>query len=181
MRLWIRVWCSNQRNSTDLNEEMSFLQLSILQLMSFVGIIQHTHQLIHLKKVILTLRSKYRQKIRISLLTFSVCLQSSPVHVQTQVWKHGILQAVSKGGCCVMKFDQRVKTLLLGCLLHGCAQAHGDGRHHGPQGLDQQHCHHLVRVPKHLQEFKITGKCQLSLQRTFFSTVVRLTWLLHWS
>lgn len=66
------------------------------------------------------------------------------------MWQHGSLQAVSKGGHSVMELQQGVETLLLGGPLHGCAQAHRYGWHHGPQSLDQQNCHHLIGVFEHL-------------------------------
>lgn len=55
---------SNQRNSTDLDKEMSFLQISILQLIRFVGVVQRTDQLIYLQQIILTWGQKRRQNIR---------------------------------------------------------------------------------------------------------------------
>lgn len=64
--------------------------------------------------------------------------------------QHGGLQVVSEGGRGVMELQQGVEALLLGCTLHGRAQAHGDGWDHGPQSLDQQHCHHLIWVLEHL-------------------------------
>ncbi|KAF3853495.1 hypothetical protein F7725_014183 [Dissostichus mawsoni] len=63
----------------------------------------------------------------------------------TQVWQHGGLQAVSEGGGGVMELQQRVEALLLGRPLQSRAQAHGDGGHHVPQSLDQQHRHHLCK------------------------------------
>ena len=45
---------SNQRDGTDLDKKVSFLQISVLQLIRFVGVIQRTDQLIHLQEVILT-------------------------------------------------------------------------------------------------------------------------------
>lgn len=55
---------SNQRNSTDLDKEVSFLQVSILQLIRFVGVVQRTDQLVHLQQVILTWAGKHRQNIK---------------------------------------------------------------------------------------------------------------------
>lgn len=49
---------SNQRNSTDLDEEMSFFQFSILQLVRLVGVMQRTYQLVYLQKIILTWRKR---------------------------------------------------------------------------------------------------------------------------
>lgn len=50
---------SYQRYSTDLDKEVSFLQISILQLIGFVGVIQRAHQLIHLQQIILTWERKH--------------------------------------------------------------------------------------------------------------------------
>lgn len=143
------VYVSNQRYSTDLDKEVSFLQVSILQLIRFVGVIKRTDQLVHLQQVILAWRGKHRQDIRTKSLHLQY-LQTCHIHVQTQVRQHGGLQAVSEGGRGVMEFQQGVETLLLGCPLHSRAQAHGDGWYHSPQSLDQQHCHHLIRVLEHL-------------------------------
>lgn len=49
-----------------------------------------------------------------------------------------------------MEFQQRVEALFWCCTLHSCVQAHGNGRHHGPHCLDQQHRRHLVRVLEYL-------------------------------
>lgn len=54
---------SHQRYSTDLDEEMSFLQVSILQLIRFVWVVQCTDQLIHLQQVILAWRQKHGQNV----------------------------------------------------------------------------------------------------------------------
>lgn len=70
--------------------------------------------------------------------------------MQTHVWQHGSFQAVSKSGHDIMELQQGVETLILGCPLHGCAQAHRNRWHHRPQSLDQQHCHHLIWVSEHL-------------------------------
>ena len=58
------VCVSNQRYSTDLDEKMSFLQISILQLIRFVGVIQRTDQLIHLQQIVLTWGETHRQNVR---------------------------------------------------------------------------------------------------------------------
>lgn len=39
---------SDQRYGADLDKDMSFLQLSILQLIRFVGFVQRTDQLVYL-------------------------------------------------------------------------------------------------------------------------------------
>lgn len=49
---------SNQRYGADLDEEMSFLQLSILQLVRLVRVIQYTHQLVNLQQIVLTCSKK---------------------------------------------------------------------------------------------------------------------------
>lgn len=71
-------------------------------------------------------------------------------HVQTEVWQHGGFEAVPKGECDVMELQQGVKALFLCCTLHSCVQAYRNRRDHGPQCLDQQHRHHLVRVLEYL-------------------------------
>ncbi|TNN49082.1 hypothetical protein EYF80_040687 [Liparis tanakae] len=70
------------------------------------------------------------------------------VPARTQVRQHGGLQAAAEGGGGVMEFEQRVEAPLVSRPLHGRAQAHGDGGDHGAQGLDQEHRHHLLRVPR---------------------------------
>lgn len=49
-----------------------------------------------------------------------------------------------------MEFQQGFKALFLCCTLHSCVQAQRNRRDHGPQCLDQQHRHHLVRVLEYL-------------------------------
>lgn len=83
------------------------------------------------------------------------------VQVHTQVWQHGCFKVVSKGGRGVMELQQSPQTLLLGCPLHGRAQAHRYGWHHGPQRLYQQHCHHFIRLLEHLCGSKILKKLAL--------------------
>lgn len=70
---------------------------------------------------------------------------------QTEVWQHAGLQAVAKGGGGGVELQQGVQALLLSCALQGRAQAHGDGRNHGAESLDEQHCHHLVGVLEDLR------------------------------
>lgn len=53
---------------------------------------------------------------------------------------------MAKGGGGTMELQQRVQTLLLRRVLQRCAQTQGDGWNHGAESLDEQHCHHLVRV-----------------------------------
>lgn len=57
---------SNQRHSADLDEEVSFLQLSVLQLVGFVGVVQRTHQLAHLQQVVLTFLGDKRKTQSVS-------------------------------------------------------------------------------------------------------------------
>lgn len=60
--------------------------------------------------------------------------------------QHAGLQAAAKGSGGAVELQQGVQALLLGRALQGRAQAHGDGRNHGAESLDQQHRHHLVRI-----------------------------------
>lgn len=54
---------SNQRDSADLDEEVGFLQLSVLQLVGFVGVEQHGHQLAHLQQVVFTLMAQKTNRV----------------------------------------------------------------------------------------------------------------------
>lgn len=83
------------------------------------------------------------------------------------MWQHGGFEAVPEGGCDVMEFQEGVEPLLLCCTLHGCVEAHRNGRDHGPQCLDQQDCHYLVRVLEYLFDGVQTKNISFVTVKTF--------------
>ena len=53
-RAYVCVSVAHQRHSADLDEEVRLLQVSVLELVGLVWVVQSTDQLIHLQLVVLT-------------------------------------------------------------------------------------------------------------------------------
>lgn len=69
----------------------------------------------------------------------------------TEMGEQRHFQPLGKVGGGVIKLKQSGKLQLGPCSLHSSTKAHRQGGYQGPQGLNQQHCHHLVRVLENLQ------------------------------
>lgn len=69
----------------------------------------------------------------------------------TEVGEQSHLQPLGKVGGGVIKLQQSGELQLGSRSLHACTEAHGQGGHQGPQGLNQQYRHHLVGVLENLQ------------------------------
>lgn len=69
----------------------------------------------------------------------------------TEVGEQCHLQPLGKVGSGVIKLQQSGELQFGSRSLHRCTEAHGQGGHQGPQGLNQQHRHHLVGVLENLQ------------------------------
>lgn len=61
------------------------------------------------------------------------------------------LQGLGKVGGGIVELQQFDELQLGPCSLHTGAEAEGQRGHQGPQGLNQQHGHHLMRVLENLQ------------------------------
>lgn len=75
----------------------------------------------------------------------------------TEMGEQCHFQPLGKVGGGVIKLEQSGKLQLWPCSLHTSTKAHRQGGYQGPQGLNQQHRHHLVRVLENLQWEKGMG------------------------
>ena len=83
----------------------------------------------------------------------------------TCMGEQGHLQSLGKVGGGVVELQQLDELQLGPCPLHTGAEADGQRGHQGPQGLNEQHSHHLVGVPENLQGER--GMCVSTLEQTF--------------
>jgi hypothetical protein len=77
--------------------------------------------------------------------------QRQEVGMLTEMGEQRHFQPLGKVGGGVVKLQQSGELQLRSGSLHTCTEAHGQGGHQGPQGLNQQHRHHLVGVLENLQ------------------------------
>lgn len=69
----------------------------------------------------------------------------------TEMGEQRHFQPLGKVGSGIIKLQQSGKLQLGSGSLHTRTEAHGQGGHQGPQGLNQQHGYHLVGVLENLQ------------------------------
>lgn len=82
----------------------------------------------------------------------------------TWVGKQCHLQPLGKVGGGIVELQQFGELQLRCCPLHTGAEADGQRGHQGPQGLNQQHSHHLVGVLENLQWER--GTCVSNREKT---------------